>query len=216
MENGEVVVSGGEKDLITAYFENPDPITINTTALGGTNTITSTEHNLETGDAIKYNAAEKVIVDTTNFASASTISIPNDFTNNDPVVYNAGGSLPFQGLWTEQLILLKIDLQIVSNYQQHPGGATLTIAGGTGGSVSDSFSSPRDGLVDGQTYFVVKVDDHNFKLASNYALATNSTPSVITIGSSGVGEMLPILLIQQKIFIFRLAEQYQDLNSLFL
>ena len=28
MENGEVVVSGGEKDLVTAYFENPDPITI--------------------------------------------------------------------------------------------------------------------------------------------------------------------------------------------
>ena len=49
MENGEVVVSGGEKDLITAYFENPDPITINTTALGGTNTITSTEHNLKLG-----------------------------------------------------------------------------------------------------------------------------------------------------------------------
>ena len=40
---------------------------------------------------------------------------------------------------------------------------------------------------DGQTYFVVKVDDHNFKLANNYTLATNSTPSVITIGASGVG-----------------------------
>ena len=104
-----------------------------------------------------------------------------------PVVYNAGGSLPISGLWTEQLILLKIELQIVSNYQQHLGGVTLTIAGGTGGSVSDTFSSPRNGLVDGQTYFVVKVDDHNFKLANNYTLATNSTPSVITIGSSGVG-----------------------------
>ena len=31
MKNGEVEISGGEKDLLTAYFENADPITINTT-----------------------------------------------------------------------------------------------------------------------------------------------------------------------------------------
>ena len=33
MENGEVIVSGGEKDLLTAYFENADPISVNTTSL---------------------------------------------------------------------------------------------------------------------------------------------------------------------------------------
>ena len=62
MENGEVIVSGGEKDLLTAYFENADPITVNTTSLNGAQTITSTEHGLETGDAVTYNAAEKVTV----------------------------------------------------------------------------------------------------------------------------------------------------------
>ena len=44
MKNGEVDISGGESDLLTAYFENADPITINTTSLNGTETITSTEH----------------------------------------------------------------------------------------------------------------------------------------------------------------------------
>ena len=66
MKNGEVEISGGESDLLTAYFEDADPITINTTSLNGTETITSTEHGLETGDAVTYNAAEKVTVDTTN------------------------------------------------------------------------------------------------------------------------------------------------------
>ena len=98
MENGEVIVSGGEKDLVTAYFENPDSITVNTTGLGGTDTITATEHNLKTGDAVTYNAAEKVTVDTTAFNSTNTISVANDFANNDPVVYKKGGSLPISGL----------------------------------------------------------------------------------------------------------------------
>ena len=105
MENGEVVVSGGEKDLVTAYFENPDPITVNTTGLSGTQTITSTEHNLKTGDAIKYNAAEKVTVDTTNFSSTNTISVANSFSNNDPVVYKK--EVIFQLLdWLMGLLIL--------------------------------------------------------------------------------------------------------------
>ena len=54
-------------------------------------------------------------------------------------------------------------------------------------SVSDTFSSPRAGLTDGQTYFAIKVDDHNFKIASTYSLATNSSPSPITIGTGNFG-----------------------------
>ena len=187
MENGEIVVSGGEKDLITAYFEDPDPITINTTALGGTDTITSTEHNLKTGDAITYNAAEKVTVDTTNFSSTNTISVANDFSDNDPVVYKKGGSFPISGLVDGTTYFVKNRTATSFQLSETSGGSVITITGGTGGSVSDTFASPRGGLVDGQTYFVVKVDDHNFKLANNYTLATNSTPSVITIGASGVG-----------------------------
>ena len=66
-------------------------------------------------------------------------------------------------------------------------GTALTITGGTGGSVTDTFSSPRDGLIDGQTYFAIKVDDHNFKIASTYTLATNASPSPLTIGTGNVG-----------------------------
>ena len=62
----------------------------------------------------------------------------------------------------------------------------MTITGGTGGSVSDSFSSPRAGLTDGQTYFAIKVDDHNFKIASTYELATNASPP-LTIGTGNIG-----------------------------
>ena len=36
------------------------PITVNTTSINAAQTITSTEHGLETGDAVTYNAAEKV------------------------------------------------------------------------------------------------------------------------------------------------------------
>ena len=61
MKNGEVEISGGETDLLTAYFEDACfSITVNTTSLNGAQTITSTEHGLETGDAVTYNAAEKL------------------------------------------------------------------------------------------------------------------------------------------------------------
>ena len=90
----------GETDMVDAYFEDPNEITINTTGFNSTSTITSTEHGLETGDAITYNnAAEKVKVDTTNFTSTVSITAESHgFTTGDPIVYKAGGNLPINGL----------------------------------------------------------------------------------------------------------------------
>ncbi len=192
MENGEVIISGGEKDLLTAYFEDADPITVNTTALNGAQTITSTEHGLETGDAVTYNAAEKVSIDTTQFNSTVTITAENHgFSTADPIVYKAGGSLPISGLTDgTTYFAIRVDannFKLATTGGNASGGTALTITGGTGGSVSDTFSSPRAGLTDGQTYFAIKVDDHNFKIASTYSLATNSSPSPITIGTGNIG-----------------------------
>ena len=192
MENGEVIISGGEKDLLTAYFEDADPITVNTTALNGAQTITSTEHGLETGDAVTYNAAEKVSIDTTQFNSTVTITAENHgFSTADPIVYKAGGSLPISGLTDgTTYFAIRVDannFKLATTSGNASGGTALTITGGTGGSVSDTFSSPRAGLTDGQTYFAIKVDDHNFKIASTYSLATNSSPSPITIGTGNIG-----------------------------
>ena len=192
MKNGEVEISGGEKDLLTAYFENADPITVNTTGLNGTQTITSTEHGLETGDAITYNAAEKVTLDTTQFNTTVTITAPNHgFSTQDPIVYKAGGSIPISGLTDgTTYFAIRVDansFKLATTSGNAGSGTALTITGGTGGSVSDTFSSPRAGLVDGQTYYAIKVDEHNFKIASTYTLATNSTPSPLTIGTGNIG-----------------------------
>ena len=192
MENGEVDISGGESDLLTAYFENADPITINTTSLNGTETITSTEHGLETGDAVTYNAAEKVSVDTTQFNSTVTITANNHgFSTQDPIVYKAGGSLPISGLTDgTTYFAIRVDdnsFKLATTSANAGTGTALTITGGTGGSVTDSFSSPRAGLTDGETYFAIKVDDHNFKIASTYTLATNASPSPLTIGTGNIG-----------------------------
>jgi len=192
MENGEVIVSGGEKDLLTAYFDDPDAITVNTTSLNGATTITSNEHDLETGDAIVYNAAEKVNVDTTNFTSVTTITAKNHgFATQDPIIYKAGGSMPISGLTdgtTYYAIRVNDDsFKLATSSVNAGSGTAITIAGGIGGSVSDKFSSPRAGLLDGETYYVVKTDDHNFRLAQTYTLATNASPSVITIGTGNVG-----------------------------
>ena len=186
MKSGEVIVSGGEEGKVTAYFENPDPITIDTTSLTAASTITSTEHGLETGDAITYNAAEKVIVDTTNFSSTTTILANNHgFSTGDPVVYDAEGNLAIAGLTDgTTYFAIRVDdnnFQLATTAVNAAAGTEITITGGQGGSTGDKFSSPRTGLLDGQTYYVVKTDDHNFQIAETYTLATNSTPSVLTI-----------------------------------
>ena len=165
---------------------------MNTTGLNGTQTITSTEHGLETGDAITYNAAEKVTLDTTQFNTTVTITAPNHgFSTQDPIVYKAGGSIPISGLTDgTTYFAIRVDansFKLATTSGNAGSGTALTITGGTGGSVSDTFSSPRAGLVDGQTYYAIKVDEHNFKIASTYTLATNSTPSPLTIGTGNIG-----------------------------
>tara|TARA_X000000950_G_scaffold109117_1_gene137549 strand:- start:811 stop:4629 length:3819 start_codon:yes stop_codon:yes gene_type:complete len=192
MKNGEVEITGGEKDLLTAYFEDANPITINTTSLNTTQTITSTEHGLETGDAVTYNAAEKVTVDTTQFNSTITITAANHgFSTQDPIVYKAGSSQPISGLTDgTTYFAIRVDansFKLATTSGNAGTGTALTITGGTGGSVNDSFSSPRAGLTDGETYFAIKVDEHNFKIASTYTLATNSSPSPLTIGTGNIG-----------------------------
>ena len=191
MEDGEVIVSGGEKDLITAYYEDKDALTIDTTSFSNTSTITSTEHGLKTGDAVIYNAAEKVIVDTRNFSSTSSItSTAHGFSTGDPVVYVANGSLPINGLTSgTTYFAIASDsntFQLATTSTNANNGTSFSITGGTGGSISDTFASPINGLTDDETYFIVRTDAHNFQIASTYALATNSSPSVITItGGSG-------------------------------
>ena len=221
MKNGEVEISGGEKDLLTAYFENADPITINTTSLNGTETITSTEHGLETGDAITYNAAEKVTVDTTQFSSTITINSENHgFSTQDPIVYKAGGSLPISGLTDgTTYFAIRVDnnsFKLASTSANAGSGTAITVTGGTGGSVTDTFSSPRAGLVDEQTYYAIKVDDHNFKIATTYTLATNASPSPLTIGTGNIGGNIADSFDPEKICTYQLVKQFQPHSFLFL
>lgn len=191
MEDGEVIVSGGEKDLITAYFEDKDAVTIDTTSFSSTTTITSTEHGLKTGDAVVYNAAEKVIIDTTNFSSTSSItSTAHGFSTGDPVVYVANGSLPINGLTSgTTYYAIATDsntFKLATTSTNANNGTSFSITGGSGGSISDTFASPVNGLTDGETYYAVRTDAHNFQIATTYALATNSSPSVMSItGGSG-------------------------------
>tara|TARA_E500000178_G_scaffold272338_1_gene270500 strand:- start:7613 stop:12694 length:5082 start_codon:yes stop_codon:yes gene_type:complete len=191
MQDGEVLVSGGEKDKISAYFEDKSSLTVNTTSFSNTSTISFTEHGLKTGDAVTYNAAEKVTVDTTAFSSTTNItSTSHGFSTGDPIVYTANGSQAINGLVSgTTYYAISVDsntFAVATTSTNANNGVKLTISGGTGGSKSDTFASPINGLTDGGTYFVVKTDEHNFRLANTFALATAASPSVVTItGGSG-------------------------------
>ena len=91
----------------------------------------------------------------------------------------------------------------------------LPLLGGQGGSTSDKFSSPRTGLLDGQTYYVVKTDDHNFQIAETYTLATNSTPSVLTIAGITGGNSEDTF-DPEKIFTYQQEKLFLDHNFHFL
>lgn len=191
MQNGEAIISGGEESLISAYFEDPNSITVDTSSFSNTSTITRTEHGLKTGDAIVYNAAERVEIDTTNFNSTTNInSIGHGFSTGDPVVYRATGNSAINGLTNgTTYFAIRVDadtFKLATSNSNASSNTALTITGGSGGSNADVFSSPINGLTDGETYFVVKTDDHNFRIAQTLELATNSSPSVISItGGSG-------------------------------
>lgn len=195
MQDGEILVSGGEKDKITAYFEDKKAITVNTTSFSNTSTISSTEHGLKTGDAITYNAAEKVSVDTTSFSSTTNItSLSHGFSTGDPIVYTAKGSQATNGLVSgTTYFAIAVDsntFALATTSSNASSGTKLTITGETGGSKNDTFASPITGLTDGGTYFVVKTDDHNFRLANTFDLATAASPSVITITGGTGGNAL--------------------------
>ena len=66
-------------------------------------------------------------------------------------------------------------------------------------------------MLDGQTYYVVKTDDHNFKIAESYTLATNSTPSVITIAGNSGGNSADTF-DPEKNFMSLQGKPYQPLN----
>ena len=109
----------------------------------------------------------------------------NGLSSFDRAKYDRNSQTSIGGLsdGTEYYVI-KVDantFKLATTSTNAGNGTALTITGGQGGSTSDKFSSPRTGLLDGQTYYVVKTDDHNFKIAESYTLATNSTPSVITI-----------------------------------
>ena len=206
MENGEVVIDGGEEGLLTAFFEDPKSLTINTSGFSNTSTITNTEHGLETGDAIVYNAAEKVLVDTTNFSSTTSITAKSHgFSTGDPIIYKANGSLAINGLTDgTTYYAIRVDentFKLATSTTNASNNTPLTITGDSGGSVSDSFTSPINGLIDGTTYYAVKTDNHNFRIASSYALATNSSPSVITITGGSGGNALDTFDPGQRLYI---------------
>ena len=191
MSNGEILVSGGEADLISAYFNDRESLTIDTSSFSNATTITSTEHGLKTGDSITYNAAEKAIVDTTNFNSTTNITFnSHGFTTADPIVYKANGSSAINGLTDGTTYYAVVSdsntFALATSSSNANNGTTFSITGGSGGSLTDSFTSPINGLVDGTDYYVVKTDNHNFKLSATYELATNSSPTTLTI-TGGAG-----------------------------
>ena len=191
MQNGEVIVSGGETKLINAYFEDKDALTVDTSSFSNTSSISYTEHGLRTGDAVTYNAAEKITVDTTNFNSTSSItSNSHGFSTGDPIVYTAKGSQAINGLVSGTTYYAVVSdsntFGLATTSNNASNGTTFSITGGTGGSLVDTFASPITGLTDGETYFVVKTNEHSFQIADTYSLATSSSPTVLTItGGSG-------------------------------
>jgi len=62
----------------------------------------------------------------------------------------------------------------------------------TGDKVIHTSSAPSGGLENDKIYYIVKVDNNNFKLSNTYYDATKLSPSIIGISSSSVGTINPI------------------------
>ena len=81
---------------------------------------------------------KKVLVDTTNFASTTTIKAKSHgFSTGDPVIYDAEGTLAISGLTDgTTYYAIRIDddnFQLATSTGNAASGTELTITGGQGG-----------------------------------------------------------------------------------
>ena len=58
----------------------------------------------------------------------------------------------------------------------------------SGDKVIHSSSAPCQGLENDKIYYIVKVDDNNFKLSNTYHDSTKLIPSIVGISSTSFGE----------------------------
>ena len=176
--------------MSTAGF-SPTALTLDTTSASvvstANETFTSTAHGFVTGDTLVYKSGDifdvvagsgggtSRTVDTT---SSSVVSAANDtivqaniaaLTEGSAVVYNAAG--------TGSAVTIDTTAP-VNNVISHTSAHGFS----TGDAVTYSASGTAlTGLTDATTYFVIKVDNNSFKLATSYENATGKTQAAITL-----------------------------------
>ena len=92
----------------------------------------------------------------------------------------------------------------------------------TGEKVIYTSTSPSEGLEDNGIYYIISVDDNNFKLASNYEDSKNITPSAVKISEASPGTINPInpqiKVYKNSRVIFDLSDNslsYSSLSTLY-
>ena len=182
---------GTHRDSMKTVGFSPSSLTLDTTSgsvVSTTNeTFTSTAHGFVTGDTLVYKSGDIFDVvagsgggtsRTVNTTSNSVVSAANDtivqanisgLPEGTAVVYNAAGSG-----------------SAVTVNTTAPSNNIITHSAAHGFSTGDAVTyaasgTALTGLTNSTVYFVVKVDDKSFKLATSYENATGKTQTVISL-----------------------------------
>ena len=173
------------------------------TALGtGTNHSFATNYNNITGNLAKRTVT--VTTDVNHGIRAGhfvDIDVNPSFATTYVVKYNDANRRALVGIET----FSAVGVNSTNN--------TITISNHgyeSGDKVIHSSTTPCQGLVNDKIYYIVKVDDNNFKLSNTYHDSTKLIPSVVGISSTSFGEFG---LVNPSIKCFRSSTLNFDLSD---
>ncbi len=172
---------GTHRDSMTTAGFSPTSITLDTTSASvvstSNNTFTSTAHGYVTGDTIVYESGANGSAVTLDTSGSNVNTTNNTLTNTTLDALAEGTAVTYSAAGNGSAVTINTTApsnNIITHTSAHGFSTGDAVTYGAAGTA-------LTGLTNSTVYYVVKVDEKSFKLATSYENAVSKTQSVIDL-----------------------------------